>query len=209
MRSMISRRPSRISSRSKGVISARLMEIPSLKPGLGWLQAEIHYGITRSSKAMVVLSMQDNAGVIAIHDELFQLPVPSQCQEMIENTNTFFMFLRNNSTCKHAPSGAPAYYRKTRSISILLMPWLLASPGHQQPWYWLCVMSIFLSSVWVNFNNLRCFCFEDWCEMETHHIFSEKSNTKISNHHISTYYSMVSPCGGCCRVVSSSVTQPR
>ena len=26
----------------------------------------------------------------------------------------------------------------TRSISWLLMPWLLASPGHQQPWYWLC-----------------------------------------------------------------------
>ena len=23
-----------------------------------------------------------------------------------------------------------------RSISRLLMPWLLASPGHQQPWYW-------------------------------------------------------------------------
>ena len=26
----------------------------------------------------------------------------------------------------------------TRSISWLLMPWLLTSPGHQQPWYWLC-----------------------------------------------------------------------
>ena len=25
-----------------------------------------------------------------------------------------------------------------RSISWLLMPWLLALPGHQQPWYWLC-----------------------------------------------------------------------
>ena len=25
----------------------------------------------------------------------------------------------------------------TRSISWLLMPWLLMSPGHQQPWYWL------------------------------------------------------------------------
>ena len=29
------------------------------------------------------------------------------------------------------------YARKTRSIPWLLMPWLLASPGHQQPWYWL------------------------------------------------------------------------
>ena len=25
----------------------------------------------------------------------------------------------------------------TRSISWLLMPWLLTSPGYQQPWYWL------------------------------------------------------------------------
>ena len=24
------------------------------------------------------------------------------------------------------------------SLSWLLMPWLLASPGYQQPWYWLC-----------------------------------------------------------------------
>ena len=26
----------------------------------------------------------------------------------------------------------------TRSLSWLLMPWLLTSPGHQHPWYWLC-----------------------------------------------------------------------
>ena len=32
----------------------------------------------------------------------------------------------------------PSYLGVTRSISWLLMPWLLTSPGHQQPWYWLC-----------------------------------------------------------------------
>ena len=32
----------------------------------------------------------------------------------------------------------PSYHGLTRSISWLLMPWLLVSPGHQQPWYWLC-----------------------------------------------------------------------
>ena len=32
----------------------------------------------------------------------------------------------------------PSYLGITRSISWLLMPWLLTSPGHQQPWYWLC-----------------------------------------------------------------------
>ena len=29
----------------------------------------------------------------------------------------------------------PEYPASTRSISGLLMPWLLLSPGHQQPWY--------------------------------------------------------------------------
>ena len=32
----------------------------------------------------------------------------------------------------------PSYLGLTRSISWLLMPWLLTSPGHQQSWYWLC-----------------------------------------------------------------------
>ena len=31
----------------------------------------------------------------------------------------------------------PSHFGLTRSISWLLMPWLLTSPGHQQPWYWL------------------------------------------------------------------------
>ena len=31
----------------------------------------------------------------------------------------------------------PSYLDLTMSISWLLMPWLLTSPGHQQPWYWL------------------------------------------------------------------------
>ena len=32
----------------------------------------------------------------------------------------------------------PSYLGLTRSVSWLLMPWLLTSPGHQQPWYWPC-----------------------------------------------------------------------
>ena len=32
-----------------------------------------------------------------------------------------------------------AYSDITRSISWLLMPWLLLSPSHQQSWYWLCL----------------------------------------------------------------------
>ena len=33
----------------------------------------------------------------------------------------------------------PSYLSLTRPISWLLMPWLLTSPKHQQPWYWLCI----------------------------------------------------------------------
>ena len=34
--------------------------------------------------------------------------------------------------------GVLRYLGLTRSISWLLIPWLLKLPGHQQPWYWLC-----------------------------------------------------------------------
>ena len=36
----------------------------------------------------------------------------------------------------------PGYPGLIRPISLLLMPWLLASPGHQQPWYWLCEIGL-------------------------------------------------------------------
>ena len=43
----------------------------------------------------------------------------------------------------------PSYFRLTRSVSWLLMPWLLMSPEHQQPWYWLCRIGRFFSClVW-------------------------------------------------------------
>ena len=38
------------------------------------------------------------------------------------------------------------------SISWLLIPWLLASPGHQQPWYWLCKTNRPLFSMRKDFN---------------------------------------------------------
>ena len=48
----------------------------------------------------------------------------------------------------------PSYFGLTRSISWLLMPWLLTSPGHQQPWYWLCRMGWLLSYLRKDFNYL-------------------------------------------------------
>ena len=45
-----------------------------------------------------------------------------------------------------------SYLGLTRSISWLLMPWLLTSPGRQQPWYWLCRIGRFLSYLREDFN---------------------------------------------------------
>ena len=44
------------------------------------------------------------------------------------------------------------YSKRFRSIPWLLLPWLLTSPGHQQPWYWLCSINGSLSSTRKNFN---------------------------------------------------------
>ena len=46
------------------------------------------------------------------------------------------------------PSGAEMEYSgQARSMPWQLMPWLLMSPGRQQPWYWLCRINRFLSSM--------------------------------------------------------------
>ena len=46
----------------------------------------------------------------------------------------------------------PSNLGLTRSISWLLMPWLLASPEHQHPWYWLWRIDRFLSYLRMDFN---------------------------------------------------------
>ena len=59
----------------------------------------------------------------------------------------------------------PSYLGLTRSISWLLTPWLLTSPGHQQPWYWLCRIGWFLSYLRKDFNYLCCINVEKWHNM--------------------------------------------
>ena len=49
----------------------------------------------------------------------------------------------------------PSYLGLTRSISWLLMPWLLTSPGHQQPWYWQCRICKSWSYLRKDFKHLR------------------------------------------------------
>ena len=58
-----------------------------------------------------------------------------------------------------------SYLGLTRSISWLLMPWLLTSPGHQQPWYWLCKISKSCSYTRKDFNYLWYVSMEEWHKM--------------------------------------------
>ena len=55
-----------------------------------------------------------------------------------------------------------SYPSLTRSISWLLMPRILVSPGHQQPWYWLCKTGRSLSYTREDFNNLCHVSVEEW-----------------------------------------------
>ena len=59
----------------------------------------------------------------------------------------------------------PSYLGLTRSISWLLMPWLLTLPGYQQPWYWLCRIGRFLSYLRKDFNYLCHINVEKWHKM--------------------------------------------
>ena len=59
----------------------------------------------------------------------------------------------------------PRYLGLTRSLSWLLMPWLLTSPGHQQPWYWLCRIGRLLSYLRKDLKYLRRINVEKWHKM--------------------------------------------
>ena len=59
----------------------------------------------------------------------------------------------------------PSYLGLFRSISWLLMPWLLTSPGHQQPWYRLYKIWRFLSYLRKGFMCLCHIIVEEWHKM--------------------------------------------
>ena len=59
----------------------------------------------------------------------------------------------------------PSFLSLTWSISWLLMPWLLSSPGHQQPWYWTCWIGWPFSYLKTDFNHLCYANVEEWHKM--------------------------------------------
>ena len=74
--------------------------------------------------------------------------------------------------------GRPSYLGLTRSISWLLMPWLLTSPGHQQPWYWLCRICKPWSYLRKDFKYPCHINVESWHKMQIYvYVPSEKFST--------------------------------
>ena len=62
----------------------------------------------------------------------------------------------------------PSYIRLTMSASWWLIPWLLPSPGHQQPWYWLCKLGRSLSYMRKDFNYICHINEEEWHKIKIH-----------------------------------------
>ena len=82
----------------------------------------------------------------------------------------------------------PSYLGLTRSISWLMMPWHLTSPGHQQHWYWLYRICTSLSYLRKDLKYLCHINMEEWHKMEIYvYIFSENLALK-------GLISDVSPC---------------
>ena len=52
--------------------------------------------------------------------------------------------------------------REIKSIPWLLMLRLLSSPGHQQLWYWLCMISVSLSFMRTGFNYMPHLNVDEW-----------------------------------------------
>ena len=66
------------------------------------------------------------------------------------------------------------------------MPWLLTSPGHQQPWQWLCKIGRFLSYLRKDFNYMRRFNVEKWHKMSIY-IYVPSEKFSIQRVKISVY----------------------
>ena len=58
------------------------------------------------------------------------------------------------------------YSKRTKSIPWLLMPWLLALPGHEQPWLWNCKINRSLLTMSKYWNHLHRLTIQKWQKMQ-------------------------------------------
>ena len=54
-----------------------------------WLKIQIYLLYFTGSSAAMVLTNKEDIGFIVFHKDGFQVPVPSQCQEMIKKADTY------------------------------------------------------------------------------------------------------------------------
>ena len=73
--------------------------------------------------------------------------------------------------------------RKTRSIALLLLPWLLPLPGHQQAWHWWCRTNSFLAFHEEGFQPLCHLNLEKLKEIQINHYIPqiEFSRTRVNS----------------------------
>ena len=75
------------------------------------------------------------------------------------------------------------------------MPWLLTSPGHQQPWYWLHRVCRPFSCLRKDFKYLCQINVEEWHKMQIHvYIPSEKFSKGLSMSETGTVFAWISNC---------------
>ena len=79
---------------------------------------------------------------------------------VLRNTHLTLLVLKLKST------------RRIRSILGLLMPWFLASPGDQQPCYWICRMNGSLYYMRKDFNDLIHLSIANWYKMQIYFLIS-------------------------------------
>ena len=77
----------------------------------------------------------------------------------------FLRIYRYNNMLLTLNMRGPSYLGLTRSISWLLMLWLLASPGHPEQWYWLCRIGRSLSYSRKDFNYLCHINAKEWHQL--------------------------------------------
>ena len=123
----------------------------------------------------MVLTVQDRQHIGLLHCE-FGLILMNKIQVMIWNVNaSLIVYKRFIMTRVNLTMWVPVCPRQTRTISWLLMAWLLVSPGHQQSWYWSYKMGMLLSSLRVGLHNLSCFSFVETWNVTTYPYFHKKS----------------------------------
>ena len=88
---------------------------------------------------------------------------------------------------RHLTCGGITPVQRSQYMQWLLMAWLLVSPKHQHPWYWLCSIGKFLSYARKDFRSPCHVNVEKWHKMKTHVYVSSRVKDSPFKHLPSIY----------------------